>query len=249
MPCCTAGKGKGDAKKQCLFLPYIEAVSVIVNGKENSRPSQQAAAAASTAPGIGAQGGACGGNDDDGGGLAAGAEAGDLNFLPPNMPGFTRLDLDFICTFTEVCRGEPAGSAGICLRMLWEKGSLPAVTTWSPPPSPPHTSACPPALVPQACEGDQLRQLVHSLCPGIFGHELVKAGLLLALFGGARKAPVGEGEVALRGDIHVLVVGDPGLGKSQLLQVRGAGRGGWAAGLWGWCRLVEGGVHARGCID
>ena len=71
----------------------------------------------------------------------------------------------------------------------------------------------------QTCEGDQLRQLVHSLCPSIFGHELVKAGLLLALLGGVRKAPGGEGEMALRGDVHVMMVGDPGLGKSQLLQV------------------------------
>lgn len=30
--------------------------------------------------------------------------------------------------------------------------------------------------VAQTCEGDQLRQLVHSLCPSIFGHELVKVG-------------------------------------------------------------------------
>ena len=60
---------------------------------------------------------------------------------------------------------------------------------------------------------------MHSLCPSIFGHELVKAGLLLALLGGVRKAPGGEGEMALRGDVHVMLVGDPGLGKSQLLQV------------------------------
>lgn len=89
----------------------------------------------------------------------------------------------------------------------------------------------------QDYEGDQLRQLVQSLCPSIYGHELVKAGLLLALFGGVRKnaededqqqgssssglpgAGKGEGRVAIRGSIHVLVVGDPGLGKSQLLQV------------------------------
>lgn len=32
--------------------------------------------------------------------------------------------------------------------------------------------------------------------------------------------PSGENDMALRGDIHVLIVGDPGLGKSQLLQAR-----------------------------
>lgn len=42
-------------------------------------------------------------------------------------------------------------------------------------------------LFPEAYEGDQLRQLVAALCPTIYGHELVKAGLLLSLFGGVRK--------------------------------------------------------------
>ncbi|EFN56208.1 hypothetical protein CHLNCDRAFT_22556, partial [Chlorella variabilis] len=69
---------------------------------------------------------------------------------------------------------------------------------------------------------DQLRQLVHSLCPSIFGQELVKAGLLLALLGGVRKAGGADGGMALRGDVHVLLVGDPGLGKSQLLQAAAA---------------------------
>lgn len=39
----------------------------------------------------------------------------------------------------------------------------------------------------EAYEGDQLRQLVAALCPTIYGHELVKAGLLLSMFGGVRK--------------------------------------------------------------
>lgn len=99
-----------------------------------------------------------------------------------------------------------------------------------------NQTACTPFPI-QDYEGDQLRQLVQSLCPSIYGHELVKAGLLLALFGGVRKnaededqsgggsskapgaAAAGEVRVAIRGSIHVLVVGDPGLGKSQLLQV------------------------------
>ncbi len=83
-----------------------------------------------------------------------------------------------------------------------------------PPVHPPSTSLS----TLQEYDGDQLRQLVHSLCPSIFGHDLVKAGLLLALFGGVRKEG-GPNRVPTRGDVHVLVVGDPGLGKSQLLQV------------------------------
>lgn len=70
----------------------------------------------------------------------------------------------------------------------------------------------------EAYEGDQLRQLVAALCPTIYGHELVKAGLLLSMFGGVRKHSSSSNRVAIRGDINALLVGDPGLGKSQLLQ-------------------------------
>ena len=61
-----------------------------------------------------------------------------------------------------------------------------------------------------------LRLLVASLCPSIWGNELVKAGLLLGLFGGSVRRPGASG-LAVRGDPHILVVGDPGLGKSQML--------------------------------
>ena len=53
--------------------------------------------------------------------------------------------------------------------------------------------------------------IVNSLCPSIFGHEFVKAGLVLGLFGGSKKSEAND--VAVRSDVHVLVVGDPGLGK------------------------------------
>ncbi|PWA22510.1 hypothetical protein CCH79_00017324 [Gambusia affinis] len=62
-----------------------------------------------------------------------------------------------------------------------------------------------------------LRLIVHSLCPAIFGHLLVKAALALALFGGRQKH-TDKSSVPVRGDPHILVVGDPGLGKSQMLQ-------------------------------
>ena len=47
---------------------------------------------------------------------------------------------------------------------------------------------------------------------------MVKCGLLLALFGGVRKNEDCHDKVPVRGDIHTLVVGDPGLGKSQMLK-------------------------------
>ncbi|KAL3683899.1 hypothetical protein R1sor_001921 [Riccia sorocarpa] len=62
------------------------------------------------------------------------------------------------------------------------------------------------------------KTILHSVCPSIYGQELVKAGITLALFGGVQKHLADENKVPVRGDIHVLVVGDPGLGKSQLLK-------------------------------
>ena len=60
-----------------------------------------------------------------------------------------------------------------------------------------------------------LKLLVASLCPSIYGHRLVKAGLLLGLFGGTCRGM--DTAFPVRGDPHVLVVGDPGLGESPLL--------------------------------
>ncbi|XP_055719364.1 LOW QUALITY PROTEIN: DNA helicase MCM8 [Salvelinus fontinalis] len=65
---------------------------------------------------------------------------------------------------------------------------------------------------------DLLKLIVHSLCPAIYGHLLVKAGLSLALFGGSQKHADDKNRIPIRGDPHILVVGDPGLGKSQMLQ-------------------------------
>lgn len=62
-------------------------------------------------------------------------------------------------------------------------------------------------------EPSLFRLLVNSLCPAIFGHEVVKAGLLLGLAGGSHYSGRDS-----RCDAHILVVGDPGLGKSQMLQ-------------------------------
>ncbi|TKY62184.1 DNA helicase MCM8 [Spatholobus suberectus] len=74
----------------------------------------------------------------------------------------------------------------------------------------------------QEHSSDLFRQILQSICPSIYGHELVKAGITLALFGGVRKHSMDQNKVPVRGDIHVIIVGDPGLGKSQLLQAAAA---------------------------
>ena len=51
-----------------------------------------------------------------------------------------------------------------------------------------------------------------------YGHETVKAGMALTLFGGSQKTSLDPSKLTVRGDPHFLVVGDPGLGKSQMLQ-------------------------------
>jgi replicative DNA helicase Mcm len=81
------------------------------------------------------------------------------------------------------------------------------------------------------------RRILQSIAPSIFGYESIKESILYLLFGGvAKELP----DVRIRGDINVLLVGDPGTGKSQMLQYaaqtapRGlltTGRGSTAAGL------------------
>ncbi|EFC48830.1 predicted protein [Naegleria gruberi] len=73
------------------------------------------------------------------------------------------------------------------------------------------------AIREMGCEPDIFRLVVHSLCPAIFGHDIVKAGLALTLFGGVQRYTNAKDMLTVRGDPHILVVGDPGLGKSQLL--------------------------------
>ncbi|KZV75330.1 MCM-domain-containing protein [Peniophora sp. CONT] len=58
--------------------------------------------------------------------------------------------------------------------------------------------------------------LVESIAPTVYGHELVKKGLLLQLLGGVHKETA-EG-MRLRGDINICVVGDPSTSKSQFLK-------------------------------
>lgn len=59
-------------------------------------------------------------------------------------------------------------------------------------------------------------QIVKSIAPSIYGHEDIKTAIALAMFGGQEKNV--EGNHRLRGDINVLLLGDPGTAKSQFLK-------------------------------
>lgn len=63
---------------------------------------------------------------------------------------------------------------------------------------------------------DPLHALAESLAPSIFGHEKIKEAIVLQLAGGCRK--IRPDGVITRGDMHILLIGDPGSGKSQLLK-------------------------------
>ncbi|KND01040.1 MCM DNA helicase complex subunit MCM4 [Spizellomyces punctatus DAOM BR117] len=88
---------------------------------------------------------------------------------------------------------------------------------------------------------DLYELLSRSIAPSIFGMEDVKKGVLLQLFGGANKFSKDKpGSPRIRGDINILLVGDPGVSKSQLLQyihkiaprgVYTSGKGSSAVGL------------------
>ena len=81
------------------------------------------------------------------------------------------------------------------------------------------------------------QNLIKSIAPSIYGHYDIKEAVLYLLMGGVPKE---RDDVRVKGDINVLLVGDPGTAKSQMLNFaarvapRGVfttGRGSTAAGL------------------
>jgi len=59
-------------------------------------------------------------------------------------------------------------------------------------------------------------KIINSTAPSIQGYREVKEAIALQLFGGSAKLL--EDKTRIRGDIHILIVGDPGIGKSQMLK-------------------------------
>ncbi len=61
-----------------------------------------------------------------------------------------------------------------------------------------------------------VQKLISSIAPSIYGYDKIKEALILQLVGGVKKTR--SDGVTTRGDMHVLLIGDPGAGKSQLLK-------------------------------
>ena len=91
-----------------------------------------------------------------------------------------------------------------------------------------------------AARDDVYELLARSLAPSVYEMDDVKKGILLQLFGGTNKSFEKGGSPKYRGDVNVLLCGDPSTSKSQLLKyvhqiaprgVYTSGKGSSAVGL------------------
>jgi replicative DNA helicase Mcm len=67
-----------------------------------------------------------------------------------------------------------------------------------------------------AADKDLFKKLIGSVAPSIYGYREIKQALILQLFGGVKKKRADGTET--RGDVHILLVGDPGVAKSVCLK-------------------------------
>lgn len=61
-------------------------------------------------------------------------------------------------------------------------------------------------------------RIVRSIAPSIYGYKHIKQAVALSLFGGCAKQGGTGGTHRVRGDINILLLGDPGTAKSQILK-------------------------------
>lgn len=61
-------------------------------------------------------------------------------------------------------------------------------------------------------------RIIKSMAPSVYGHKHVKTALAMSLFGGCAKEGGTGGAHRVRGDINILLLGDPGTAKSQILK-------------------------------
>ena len=71
-------------------------------------------------------------------------------------------------------------------------------------------------IIAMSKEDDFFKKMIGSISPTIYGLDNEKEAIALQLFGGTHKEM--DDKTVIRGDIHILLIGDPGTAKSQLLR-------------------------------